>query len=86
MATIKNELHALVDTLTDAEAGHYLQLMQRELGDSLRRFLLNVPEDDEPTLPEDIEDLEAARRAYWRGETKTLSEVIEDAKRAERSV
>ena len=59
MATTREELRRLVDTLPDDRLD--------EARTSL--ILLNVPDDDEPVTAEDLEAIREGRAAYARGET-----------------
>ena len=59
MATTRERLHALLDELPDERL--------EEAGAALA--LLKVPDDDEPTTPEDLAAIARGREAYRRGET-----------------
>lgn len=59
--TVRDDLHRLVDTLTErelAEAHRLLESLRDVADDPLTRALDTAPVDDEPTTPE--EDREAA--------------------------
>jgi len=65
MATTRDELRQLIDTLPDDRL------------DEARAALtiLNVPDDDEPITPEDLEAIARGREAYRRGELISHDEV-----------
>jgi hypothetical protein len=51
--TAKEQLHELVDELTEPEANRALVLVKKEHEDPLLRAIANAPEDDEPWTDED---------------------------------
>ena len=68
--TVKDDLHRLVDELPKKElqsAKRYLEYL-RNMGDPVQRALLEAPEDDEPTTPEENKIAEEAWQEYLRGE------------------
>ncbi|MBQ11887.1 MAG: hypothetical protein CMJ45_10090 [Planctomyces sp.] len=68
--TVKDDLHRLVDKLPKKElqsAKRYLEYL-RNMGDPVQRALLEAPEDDEPTTPEENKIAEEAWQEYLRGE------------------
>ena len=74
--TIKKDLHRLVDELPKKElpvAKRYLEYL-RNMGDPVLRAMLEAPEDDEPTTPEEEMGVEEARQEYLRGEGISLEE------------
>ena len=78
--TIKDELHRLVDELPRNElhgAKRYLEYL-RNMGDPVLRALMEAPEDDEPTTPEEDEGAEEARQEYLRGEGISMEEAKRD--------
>jgi hypothetical protein len=58
MATTRDELRKLVDTIPDERLDEA----------RLALALLNVPEDDEPLTDEELESIREGRIAYIRGE------------------
>ena len=78
--TIKDELHRLVDELPQKElhgAKRFLEYL-RNMGDPLLQALMEAPEDDEPTTPEEDEGAKEARREYLRGEARPWEDVREE--------
>ena len=78
--TIKDELHRLVDELPQKElhgAKRFLEYL-RNMGDPVLRALMEAPEDDEPTTPEEDEGAEEAWREYLRGEARPWEDVREE--------
>ena len=78
--TIKDELHRLVDELPARElhgAKRYLEYL-RNMGDPVLRSLMEAPEDDEPTTPEEDEGAEEAWQEYLRGEGISMEEAKRD--------
>ena len=74
--TIKKDLHRLVDELPKKElpvAKRYLEYL-RNMGDPGLRAMLEAPEDDEPTTPEEEKGAEEARQEYMRGEGISMEE------------
>ena len=74
--TIKDELHRLVDELQTRElhgAKRYLEYL-RNMGDPVLRTLMEAPEDDEPTTPEEDKGAEEAWQEYLRGEAISADE------------
>lgn len=66
MAPVKQELHELIDRLSEEQA--------RELLKQLRSWL----EEEPPLTPEEIADSEAAWREYQAGQGKPLEQVIRE--------
>lgn len=78
--TIKDELHRLVDELQTRElhgAKRYLEYL-RNMGDPVLRTLMEAPEDDEPTTPEEDKGAEEAWQEYLRGEARPWEDVREE--------
>ena len=78
--TIKDELHRLVDELPRKElhgAKRFLEYL-RNMGDPLLRALMEAPEDDEPTTPEEDEGADEAWQEYLRGEGINMEEAKRD--------
>ena len=78
--SIKDDLHRLVDELPTTElhgAKRYLEYL-RNMSDSLLQALMEAPEDDEPTTPEEEESVEQARQEYLRGEARPWADVREE--------
>ena len=74
--TTKESLRRLVNELPESEldaARRYLEYL-RDTADPLMRKLLEAPEDDEPTTPEEDEAVEEAWREYLRGEFVSAEE------------
>jgi len=74
MATTRERLQELLDTLPDDRLPDAVAALER-LADPLMLAFLDAPEDDEETTAEDLADLEATRVAYQRGETIPHEEV-----------
>lgn len=75
--TIKEELHRLVDELPEGEshaAKRFLEYL-RNMGDPVLRAMLEAPEDNEPTTPEEDEGAEEAWQEYLRGEARPWEDV-----------
>ena len=78
--TIKDELHRLVDELPQKElhgAKRFLEYL-RNMGDPLLQALMEAPEDEEPTTPEEDEGAKEAWREYLRGEARPWEDVREE--------
>ena len=78
--TIKDELHRLVDELPQRElhgAKRFLEYL-RNMGDPLLQALMEAPEDEEPTTPEEDEGAKEAWREYLRGEARPWEDVREE--------
>ena len=78
--TIKDELHRLVDELPARElhgAKRFLEYL-RNMGDPFLRSLMEAPEDDEPTTPEEDEGAREAWQEYLRGEGISMEEAKRD--------
>ena len=74
--TIKEELHRLVDELPESEshaAKRFLEYL-RNMGDPMMRSLMEAPEDDEPTTPEEDKGAAEAWQEYLRGEAISAEE------------
>ena len=74
--TVKDKLHRLVDELPARElhgAKRYLEYL-RNMGDPVLRALMEAPEDDEPTNPEEDKGAEEAWQEYLRGEGISMEE------------
>ena len=71
----KEALHRLVEELPEAEvraAARYLEYLIRDgqpIEDPVLQALMRAPLDDEPLTPEEIYDLDRARRAVAEGRT-----------------
>ncbi len=75
--TIKDELHRLVDELPQRElhgAKRFLEYL-RNMSDPVLRALMEAPEDDEPTTPEEDEGAHEAWQEYLRGEARPWEDV-----------
>ena len=78
--TIKDDLHRLVDELPQKElhgAKRFLEYL-RNMGDPFLQALMEAPEDDEPTTPEEDEGAAEAWQEYLRGEGITMEEAKRD--------
>ncbi len=78
--TVKEDLHRLVDELPKKElpvAKRYSEYL-RNIGDPVLRALMEAPEDDEPTTPEEDEGAAEAWREYLRGEWISMEETKRD--------
>ena len=78
--TIKDELHRVVDELPQKElhgAKRFLEYL-RNMGDPLLQALMEAPEDEEPTTPEEDEGAKEAWREYLRGEARPWEDVREE--------
>ena len=78
--TLKEDLHRLVDELPKKElpvAKRSLEYL-RNMGDPFLRILMEAPEDDEPTIPEEDKGAEEAWREYLRGEGISIEEAKRD--------
>ncbi len=78
--TIKDELHRLVDELPQKElygAKRFLEYL-RNMGDPLLQALMEAPEDDEPTTPEEDKGADEAWQEYLRGEARPWEDVREE--------
>ena len=78
--TIKEDLHRLVDELPKKElpvAKRYLEYL-RNMGDPVLRALMEAPQDDEPTTPEEDKLAEEAWQEYLRGEGISMEEAKRD--------
>ena len=72
----REELRHLVDELPESEldtARRFLRYL-RDTVDPLVRTLLEAPEDDEPTTPEEDESAREAWQEYLRGEAISAEE------------
>ena len=78
--TIKDELHRLVDEIPNRELHAAKRILEylRNMGDPVLRSLMEAPEDDEPTTPEEDEGAEEARLEYLRGEARPWEDVREE--------
>jgi hypothetical protein len=77
--TVKEDLHRLIEELPKKElpvAKRYLEYL-RNMGDPVLRTLLEAPEDDEPTTPEENKIAEEAWQEYLRGEARPWEDVRE---------
>ncbi|HNM79383.1 MAG TPA: hypothetical protein PKI89_13500 [Tepidiformaceae bacterium] len=61
--TLKEELHSLIERLSDEEAEQMLDYINMRL-------------DPDELTPEEVEAVLAARREFERGETVTLAELL----------
>lgn len=68
MAISKEELHRLIDRLSDEQ----VQL----LADVLPSIV--IPVDDEPLTPEDMQAIQEAREEFERGESIPLDQLLRD--------
>ena len=78
--TTREELHRLVDELPESErhaARRFLEYL-RNLGDPVLRSLMEAPEDDESTSPEEDKGAKEAWQEYLRGEARPWKEVREE--------
>ena len=78
--TIKEDLHRLVDELPKKElpvAKRYLEYL-RNMGDTFLRTLVEAPEDDEPTTPEEDKLAQEAWQEYLRGEARPWEELRDE--------
>ena len=75
--TTKADLRRLVGQLPESEleaALRYLEYL-RDTADPLLRALMQAPEDDEPTTPQEDAEAEEAWQEYLRGEARPWEEV-----------
>jgi hypothetical protein len=74
--TTREELHRLIDELPECEmhaARRFLEYL-RNMGDPVLRSLMEAPEDDEPTTPEEDQGAKEAWQEYLRGEAISAEE------------
>ncbi len=74
--TTRDAIHRIIDELPDGELGDvqlYLDYL-RSGRDPLLLALLNAPEDDEPTTPEEDAGASEAREQYRRGDYITAEQ------------
>jgi len=71
------ELHRLIDELPDNATAQAARLL-RTLRDPLMQVLLDAPEDDEPTMPEEDAGAAEAREQYRRGEGRPWGDVLRE--------
>ena len=72
---VKEDLHLLIDELPVAK--RYLEYL-RNMGDPLVRALMEAPEDDEPTTPEEDKLAEEAWQEYLGGKARPWEDVRDD--------
>ncbi len=67
--TTREELHNLVDQLPEGtlDAAHQALIESLTEQDPVFKSMLNAPEDDEPTTPEDDQSAEEGWQGYLRG-------------------
>ena len=78
-ATVKDELHRLIDKLPETEvqaARRFLEFLCGMSEDPLAQVLRRAPVDDEPETPEERAAVEKALRQVERGETIPHEEVL----------
>ena len=78
--TIREDLHKLIDRLPESECSTAFEVLEGWLIESAPMLLtlVNAPEDDEPTTPEEDASAEEAWQEYLRGQAISA----EEAKRA----
>lgn len=77
MVAIKDALHRLIDKLPAHEwhaAQRFLQYLSEVGSDPMMRALMEAPEDDEPTTPEEDAGAAGAWAEYLRGEALSSEE------------
>jgi hypothetical protein len=79
VATAREELHALVDTLPEKRARLLLRGLRTR--DAALIGLALAPEDDEPTTPDEDAGAAEALEEYRRGHGRPLAEVRRDLRR-----
>ena len=72
---VKEDLHRLIDELPVAK--RYLEYL-RNMGDPLVRALMEAPEDDEPTTPEEDKLAEEAWQEYLGGKPRPWEDVRDE--------
>ena len=78
---IKRNLHQLVDELPENElhaAERFLEYLRDVGNDPVYTALIEAPEDDEPTTPEEDQSAEEAWQEYLRGEGRSWVEAREE--------
>ena len=73
--TAKEQLHELVDELSEPEAKRALSLVKKEHEDPMIVAFRDAPEDDEPLSAEEEAALEQSHEEYRRGEAVPLDEI-----------
>jgi hypothetical protein len=63
-ASVKSELHRLIDDMNDEQATRLLEIVTNPL----ERDLLFAPFDDEPVTEDDLKAIRDGEAAYRRGE------------------
>jgi hypothetical protein len=71
--TTREQLHRLVDELSEREADDALRHLMSRHKDPLLRAIAAAPEDDEPWTDRDEAAVRESRREYERGETVPLA-------------
>jgi polyhydroxyalkanoate synthesis regulator phasin len=75
MAISKDHINKLIQQLSEDDlpvAANFLENLVSKSKDK------HIPWDDEPTTPEDIEDIKKAKEAFRRGDTIKFEDVIDD--------
>lgn len=75
--TAKEQLHRVVEELSEAEAADALSLLvaRRARPDALDQLLADAPLDDEPTTPEEEASVLEAREQAARGEVFSAEQI-----------
>lgn len=73
--TTKQQLHKLVDELSEQEAEAALVIVERRRDDPMLHALASAPIDDEPTSPEEDTSAADALASYRRGEAISSEEM-----------
>jgi hypothetical protein len=75
--TTKEQLHRLIDDLSDGEADMALRALGEQHEDPLLRAIANAPEDDEPLTVEDEQAIERSRADYRAGGAIPLDQFLD---------
>ena len=70
--TVKDDLHQLIDSLSDEEAGLWLEAL--ETGDPMLIGMALAPVDDEPSSTRENAEADDAWREYQQGEAVSSDE------------
>jgi hypothetical protein len=73
--TTKQQLHKLVDELSEQEAEAALVIVERRRDDPMLHALASAPIDDEPSSPEEDASAVDALASYRRGEAISSEEM-----------
>ena len=77
--TVRDDLHRLVDLLSDDEAREWLEVIASR--DPMLKALVHGPWEDEATTPDEDRDADEAWREYLEGQARPWEEVREELAR-----